>query len=156
MNSFAIYDTSIGYLRIEHMDQRVTKLQILTNKPTLFGKADNFTERVYKQIVEYLRGERKIFDIEVDISTSTPFQQIVLKELQKIPYGESRTYKEIATAIGNPKASRAVGMANNRNPIVIIIPCHRVIGANGSLVGYASGIDNKRHLLDLEGCHYRQ
>ena len=80
----------------------------------------------------------------------TEFQQKVWKALQEIPYGETRTYGEIAAAIGNPKAARAVGMANNKNPIGIIIPCHRVVGANGKLVGYAGGMEKKEFLLELE------
>lgn len=101
------------------------------------------------QLREYFEGERKVFDLPLKIS-GTPFQEMVWGELLKIPYGETRSYKDIATSIGNPKASRAVGMANNRNKIAIIIPCHRVIGANGSLTGYAGGLDIKEKLLLLE------
>lgn len=150
MSSFAVYSSPIGYIHIEHIDQRVVKLQILKQEPAECGEADGFTDMLYHQLEEYFRGERSVFDVEVDISGCTPFQQRVLRALQSIPYGETRTYKDIATAIDNPKASRAVGMANNRNPIVIIIPCHRVIGSDGRMVGYASGVGNKRFLLDLE------
>ena len=80
----------------------------------------------------------------------TVFQQQVWKALCDIPYGETRSYKQIAEAIGNPKAVRAVGMANNRNPLIIVVPCHRVVGANGKLVGYAAGIEKKEFLLKLE------
>ena len=80
----------------------------------------------------------------------TPFQKKVWNALQNIPYGETRTYKQIAEEIGNPKACRAVGMANNKNPMIIVVPCHRVIGANGKLVGYGGGLEMKRALLDLE------
>ena len=80
----------------------------------------------------------------------TPFQQKVWAALREIPYGETRSYGQIAAQVGNPKASRAVGMANNRNPIAIIVPCHRVIGANGSLTGYAGGLNVKQELLALE------
>ena len=83
----------------------------------------------------------------------TAFFQSVWKALQEIPYGETRTYGDIAKAVGKPKASRAVGMANHHNPIMIVIPCHRVIGSNGQLVGYAGGLDVKQRLLDLEMSH---
>jgi methylated-DNA-[protein]-cysteine S-methyltransferase len=102
-----------------------------------------------KQLDEYFNKERKIFDLPI-ILHGTEFQINVWKALQKIPYGETRSYGEIAALTGNPKASRAVGMANNRNPIPIIVPCHRVIGHNGSLTGYAGGLELKQQLLDLE------
>ena len=101
------------------------------------------------QLSEYLRGERKKFDIPFRMR-GTEFQIQVWKVLQNIPYGETRSYKQIAEAIGNPKAVRAIGMANNRNPLLIVIPCHRVIGKDGSLVGYGEGIEMKEFLLKLE------
>ena len=102
-----------------------------------------------RQLSEYLKGERKIFDLPLN-PKGTNFQKCVWRALCDIPYGETRTYKQIAEAIGNPKAVRAVGMANNRNPITIIVPCHRVIGANGKLVGYGGGLEMKEFLLRLE------
>ena len=102
-----------------------------------------------KQLDEYFAGKRKTFDLPL-VPKGTEFQQKVWKALQEIPYGETKTYGEIAAAIGNPKAARAVGMANNKNPIGIIIPCHRVVGANGKLVGYAGGMEKKEFLLELE------
>lgn len=99
--------------------------------------------------MEYLSGKRKAFDFAFELD-GTDFQNKVWEELTHIPYGETRTYKEIAIAIGNPKASRAVGMANNKNPISIVVPCHRVIGFDGKLVGYAGGLDMKKALIDLE------
>ena len=103
----------------------------------------------YRQLSEYLKGERKGFDLPLLIKGTT-FQQQVWNALLEIPYGETRSYKQIAVAIGNPKAVRAVGMANNRNPLLIVVPCHRVIGANGKLVGYGAGIEKKEFLLRLE------
>ena len=94
-------------------------------------------------------GRRREFQLPL-APKGTEFQQKVWKALLDIPYGETRSYGEIARAIGNPKASRAVGMANNRNPIAIIIPCHRVIGSTGKLVGYGGGLDKKEFLLNLE------
>ncbi|MDR2727361.1 MAG: methylated-DNA--[protein]-cysteine S-methyltransferase, partial [Deltaproteobacteria bacterium] len=94
-------------------------------------------------------GSRTSFDLPLH-AEGTPFMRRVWEELCGIPYGETRSYKEIAVAIGRPGAMRAVGMANSRNPIALIIPCHRVIGADGSLTGFASGVDLKRRLLELE------
>lgn len=102
-----------------------------------------------KQLEEYFSGERTHFTIPL-APQGTGFQRQVWKELQRIPYGETRTYGQIAAAVGNPKASRAVGMANHNNPIMILIPCHRVIGSNGNLTGYAGGVDKKEFLLKLE------
>lgn len=102
-----------------------------------------------KQLNEYFQGKRTDFDLPLDLE-GTAFQIKVWHELQKIPYGQTRSYKEVAEAIGNPKACRAVGMANNRNRIMIVIPCHRVIGNNKSLVGYAGGLKMKEMLLSLE------
>ena len=93
---------------------------------------------------------RRGFDLPLH-EEGTPFQKKVWEELRRIPYGETRSYGQVAAAIGNPKAFRAVGMANNKNPIMIITPCHRVIGGNGALVGYAGGLNIKRYLLEIEG-----
>ena len=101
------------------------------------------------QLEAYLAGELRTFDLALS-SGGTPFQQQVWAELRKIPYGETISYLELATRIGNPKAMRAVGAANGRNPIAIIVPCHRVIGADGRLTGYGGGLWRKRRLLDLE------
>ena len=101
------------------------------------------------QLLEYLKGERKTFDLPIHME-GTAFQQQVWTALCDIPYGETRSYKQIAETIGNPKAVRAVGMANNRNPLLIVIPCHRVIGTDGKLVGYGAGIEKKEFLLRLE------
>lgn len=102
-----------------------------------------------KQLNEYFAGKRMQFDLPVAF-TGTSFQQQVWKELQKIPYGETRSYADIAAAIGNPKAVRAIGQANHRNPIMIVVPCHRVINKNGSLGGFGGGLEVKKYLLDLE------
>lgn len=102
-----------------------------------------------RQLDEYFAGNRKVFDIPLYLQGSQ-FQLRVWKALQAIPYGEVVTYKDIADSIGNPKAVRAVGMANHHNPIAIAVPCHRVIGAGGKLVGYVGGLDIKQYLLDWE------
>ena len=104
------------------------------------------------QLDEYFQGKRTIFSLPFKL-TGTPFQLAVWKELQNIPYGKTTSYKEIAQKINKPKAYRAVGMANNKNPLPIIIPCHRVIGSNGKLIGYAGGLNLKNYLLELEKSH---
>lgn len=104
------------------------------------------------QLDEYFQGKRTTFSLPFKL-TGTPFQLAVWKELQNISYGKTTSYKEIAQKINKPKAYRAVGMANNKNPLPIIIPCHRVIGSNGKLIGYAGGLKLKNYLLELEKSH---
>ena len=103
-----------------------------------------------RQLEEYFAGRRRRFDLPLDLR-GTDFQKRCWQELLKIPYGETRSYAAIARAIGNPAAVRAVGLANGQNPIAIIVPCHRVIGSDGSLTGYGGGLETKRKLLELEG-----
>jgi methylated-DNA-[protein]-cysteine S-methyltransferase len=102
-----------------------------------------------KQLGEYFSGKRRVFELELE-PEGTPFQIAVLNALVKIPYGETRSYRDIAISIRRPKAVRAVGAANGRNPLPIVIPCHRVIGTNGSLTGFAGGLKAKTSLLELE------
>ena len=106
-------------------------------------------KRCQKQLVEYFSGKRTHFDLPIELE-GTPFQKKVWLELIKIPFGTTISYSELARRIGNPKACRAVGQANNKNPIPLIIPCHRVIGKNGDLVGFAGRLDVKKWLLDHE------
>ncbi|MEV0258156.1 methylated-DNA--[protein]-cysteine S-methyltransferase [Streptomyces sp. NPDC050732] len=105
---------------------------------------------VISQLEAYFAGELTEFDVPLRLD-GTPFQRTVWRALQQIPYGETRTYGELAEALGRPNASRAVGLANGKNPIGVIVPCHRVIGANGSLTGYGGGLDRKQRLLAFEG-----
>lgn len=107
-------------------------------------------KRCIQQLKEYFLGKRREFSIKLDIRIGTEFQKKAWRALTEIPYGETRSYQEQAIAIGNPKAVRAVGGANNKNPISIIIPCHRVIGKNKKLVGYGGGLPKKEFLLNLE------
>ena len=102
-----------------------------------------------RQLSEYFSGQRRAFELSLR-PQATPFQATVLEALQRIPYGETRSYSDIAQAIGKPKAVRAVGAANGRNPLPIVIPCHRVLGKDGSLTGFGGGLPIKRYLLDLE------
>jgi len=106
-------------------------------------------EGVRRQLAEYFAGERKVFDLPLSLS-GTEFQVLVLEALQQIPYGETTSYGAVAKQIGRPKAVRAVGAANGRNPIPIIVPCHRVIGTSGDLTGFGGGLDTKAALLRLE------
>lgn len=104
-----------------------------------------------RELEQYFSGKRKAFDVDVDLSGLTPFQSRVLAATAKIPFGEVSTYGTVAKRAGNPKASRAAGGALNSNPIPIVVPCHRVVGSTGALVGYAGGLDAKKRLLAIEG-----
>ena len=145
---FAVYTFPFGFLKIGYRGEVLLLLQKVDGSND-DGKKTDFTDHVYTEIMEYLKGERTTFDIAYELD-GTAFQKKVWEELTKIPYGETRTYKEIAVAIGNPNASRAVGMANNKNPLMMVVPCHRVIGANGKLVGYGGGLAMKRELIAME------
>ena len=116
-------------------------------------RADERFEAPRAQLAEYFAGERQTFDLPIDREAvgGTPFQRRVWEELERVRYGTTVSYGELAGRLGQPAAVRAVGLANGRNPLSIIVPCHRVVGANGSLTGYGGGMDRKRWLLDLEG-----
>ena len=142
------YETMLGSVTLVEEDGAL--LAISTHRSWDGAEQETPLIKVaYHQLTEYLQGERKTFDLPLRMK-GTDFQISVWKALCDIPYGETRSYKQIADAIGNPKAVRAVGMANNRNPLLIVVPCHRVIGANGKLVGYGAGIEKKEFLLRLE------
>lgn len=158
MKGYAIYPVQaepflsgqfhLGHLKIGYQDEAVTLL-MRTDEPACDEGRTALTDAVFQQVTEYLNGRRRAFDFPC-ILRGTEFQQRVWRALCAIPYGETRTYGEIAAAVGNPKAYRAVDMANHRNPILIAVPCHRVIGADGKLVGYGSSLDMKKALLQLE------
>jgi methylated-DNA-[protein]-cysteine S-methyltransferase len=105
---------------------------------------------VRRELDEYFEGRRRLFDLTLDLRELPPFTVSVLRELAKVPYGETTTYGALAAKVGHPRAARAVGTVMNRNRIPIVLPCHRVVGSNGSLVGYAGGLDRKVQLLELE------
>jgi methylated-DNA-[protein]-cysteine S-methyltransferase len=107
-------------------------------------------DEVRRELDEYFAGKRHDFDLPLDLRVA-PFYADVLRELALVPYGHTDTYGALAARVGRPRAARAVGTVMNRNPIPIVLPCHRIVGANGSLTGYAGGLDVKRHLLQLEG-----
>jgi len=121
----------------------------ISNWAEASSEMDHFFRSVVDQLEAYFAGERLLFDIPFELN-GTPFQISVWQQLLLIPYGETRTYGQLAEAIGNPAASRAVGAANGRNPLSLVIPCHRVIGTGGALTGYAGGLKCKNYLLELE------
>ena len=144
-------NTKIGNMAIIEEDDKIIAIEI--NQPIkedIMQKDTPLLKETEKQLLEYLEGKRKAFDVPLN-PKGTKFMKEVWTALQEIPYGQTRTYGQIAKRIGKPKAARAVGMANHRNPIPIITPCHRVIGSNGKLVGYALGMEKKEFLLTLEG-----
>jgi len=149
-NTCYIYESDFGKIMIESDGSAITSVKSGTGiKPAGNPKADALTDKTATQLDEYFAGKRSRFDLPLN-PIGTDFQRRVWNALSDIPYGETRSYKQIACAVGNPKACRAVGMANNKNPIWIIIPCHRVIGSGGSLTGYGGGLEMKQKLLDLE------
>jgi methylated-DNA-[protein]-cysteine S-methyltransferase len=155
MKNIFYYNTKIGRIGIEENGSAITKVYFINNDEQEEISEKNETallKEAIKQLNEYFDGKRSSFDLQLQ-PQGTEFQNKVWKALIEIPFGETRSYGEIAKIIGNEKASRAVGMANNKNPIPIIVPCHRVIGANGKLVGYAGGLDIKEMLLNLEKNH---
>jgi len=139
------------HIGITEEDGSITGVFFGRNIPEGFTRGETpLIKKAALQIEEYFSGKRKTFSLPLAMH-GTEFQMDVWRALQTIPYGETRSYKDIAIQIGRPKAVRAVGMANNRNPISIIVPCHRVIGHDGSLVGYGGGLPLKKFLLELEG-----
>ncbi len=144
-----------GGLARLHLAERTTKLPLVISDQWQYH--DEFFKEVREQILGYFEGRQRAFDLALNPG-GTAFQQKVWKVLLGIPYGEVRTYKDIAIAVGNPKASRAVGMAASKNPIPLIIPCHRVIGSNGKLTGFSCGLALKKALLEGEqkGKRYQQ
>lgn len=153
---FRKMDSPVGLLTLAGKDGRLRHLRMVdqTYEPSRDGwKHDDaaFPDAV-EQLEAYFARERTDFDLSLDL-IGTEFQRRVWAALLTIPYGETRTYGEIASQIGTPGAFRAVGLANGHNPIGIIVPCHRVIGSNGSLTGYGGGLERKRALLDMEKAH---
>ncbi|PEG34799.1 cysteine methyltransferase [Mycolicibacterium agri] len=150
---FRTMDSPVGMLTLAGRDGRLMHLRMedQTYEPSRDGwiRDDRAFPEAVDQLEAYFAGELTDFDLELDM-VGTEFQRRVWAALLTIPYGETRSYGEIARQIGAPGAFRAVGLANGHNPIGIIVPCHRVIGANGSLTGYGGGLDRKRMLLDME------
>ncbi len=150
MKYWEVYESKIGPLTITCDDEAVLSIDFGRSEPeNAIKERTELIGRAEDQLEEYLAGTRTVFDLPLK-PAGTEFQKRVWNALLLIPYGETKSYKDIAVMVDNPKGCRAVGMANNRNPIPIIIPCHRVIGANGSLIGYGGGLDIKVKLLELE------
>ncbi len=145
MNS--IIKTPIGNIEITEDNGKI--ISIKKTEKNIISTDNKILLQAEKELEEYFDGKRKKFTLPLDLR-GTDFQLRVWNVLRKIPYGETRSYKEVALAAGNEKASRAVGMANNKNPILIVVPCHRVIGSNGAMTGFACGVDVKKKLLELE------
>lgn len=148
------HTTNIGRIGIAEVNGCISNLYFETDtlpKTVTIGKTD-VIEEAFRQLDAYLAGKLQSFSLPL-APKGTAFMLTVWKNLSTIPYGKTVSYKEIAISAGNPKACRAVGMANNRNPLPILIPCHRVIGADGKLIGYRGGVDLKRRLLELEARH---
>lgn len=153
MKNILYCKTPIGKLTIVEEKNSIIELcftvEGITGTKEVKEIATPLLEEARKQLEEYFKGDRKIFNLPLRLK-GTEFQKKVWEALLDIPYGETASYKDIAKSIGNEKASRAVGNANNKNPLPIFIPCHRIIGANGKLVGYGGGLDIKIKLLELE------
>ncbi len=152
MNHRIFRNTPLGRIGIEENGKAVVRLYLPGSLPDGAPAAETETpllREAFRQLQEYADGKRRDFDLPLEPS-GTPFLEKVWEELLHIPYGKTASYKEIAERVGSPKAFRAVGQANHRNPIAIFIPCHRVIAADGSLGGYGGGLDMKRRLLELE------
>jgi methylated-DNA-[protein]-cysteine S-methyltransferase len=154
--TYAVIDSPLGRLTLVATDQGELAglyMEEHRHRPPIetFGvRDDSVLPEVVQQLKEYFAGERTTFDVRLAL-TGTPFQQRVWTALQDIPYGETTTYGELAASLGLvPGASRAVGLANGKNPVSIIVPCHRVVGSTGSLTGYGGGLDRKQRLLDHE------
>lgn len=147
MKNFFSYEFPIGEIFIAEESGKITDISFSTLKGSF--KETPIIKKAKIQLEEYFKGKRKNFDLPLKLE-GTEFQKKVWTALISIPYGETVTYKEIAVKIGNPKAARAVGTANNKNKILIIIPCHRIIGSNGDLKGYRAGLNIKEQLLKLE------
>ncbi len=168
-----IMRSKVGYLLIccDEFEKAVTEIRFIRDMHTIKKEkipiVNAYNEIINKEnvptilkytiieLIEYFEGKRKQFDIPIVLMIGTPFQKKVWKALLTIPYGETQSYKQIAEKIECPKGYRAVGNANNHNPISIIIPCHRVIGSNNKLIGYGGGLDKKKFLLELEQINIR-
>ena len=147
------FATPVGLLRVAECQGAIVQIQFVQENAEALANALHqetlLLLEAKRQLTEYFAGERKAFSLPLK-AEGTAFQKRVWQQLEQIPYGETRSYGEIAREIGNSKAARAVGSANHCNPIAIVVPCHRVIGATGKLVGYAGGLEIKRSLLELE------
>jgi methylated-DNA-[protein]-cysteine S-methyltransferase len=160
--AYDLVDTPIGQLLVAVTDRGLCEIEfdpepdrdaeLLARQ---FGarvlRSPRPTDDVRRQLDEYFAGERRRFDLPVDLRLAQEFRAAVMKELAEVPYGQLTTYGALAAKAGRPRAARAVGTIMNRNPVPIVLPCHRVVGSTGALTGYGGGLDRKRALLELEG-----
>ena len=158
MSYIHYYHSPIGALKITAEEEYITGLSLCTeeivtsaNMPEASCLCTPLLQQTCHQLAEYFAGERTRFTLPIKYTTGTPFQHSVWNALREIPYGETRSYEDIAVAIGNPKAVRAIGQANHNNPMLLLVPCHRVINKNGSISGFGCGVEVKKQLLQLEG-----
>jgi methylated-DNA-[protein]-cysteine S-methyltransferase len=150
MKTIYYYNSPIGILKLVCSKNSLEEIVFVDNAEVNLNESSAILSTCKEQLDEYFKGKLQEFTIPLSFIRGTPFQQNVWTCLQKIPYGKTMSYKDIATLVGNPKAVRAVGGANNKNPLPLVIPCHRVIGSDGKLVGYAGGLDKKSFLLKME------
>ena len=141
----------LGYIDIRASESRLLSVGYSSTEIPLSYPSNALTERATTQLQDYFKGKRTDFDLPLSLDRYSPFYQSVWEALLTIPYGKTSNYSQIAKKLDNPKAVRAVGMANGRNPFCIVVPCHRIIGKDNSLTGYAHGLEMKRWLLELEG-----
>lgn len=144
-----VFSSPIGNLKITTLEEQIVSLKLTDENISDTQNIEKLIQSAIIQLDEYFSGKRKTFSLPLN-PKGTPFQEKVWRELTKIPYGKTVSYQQIAKNLGNKNLTRAIGGANNKNPIIILIPCHRVIGKNGSLTGFACGVDIKEKLLNLE------
>jgi methylated-DNA-[protein]-cysteine S-methyltransferase len=158
--AYGLVDSPVGELLVAVSERGVCRISFegesaLDELAGTFGvrvlRSERPVEQARRELDEYFARRRQEFDLEVDLTNLPPFQRSVLDELVRVPYGEVSTYGALAARVGRPRAARAVGGALNRNPVAIVVPCHRIVGASGSLTGYAGGLERKLALLELEG-----
>ncbi|HLQ76298.1 MAG TPA: methylated-DNA--[protein]-cysteine S-methyltransferase [Terriglobia bacterium] len=146
---YATIDSPLGALTLASTEKGLASIHFGANIPAGGTIDEGANREAIEQLREYFEGKRIQFDLSLDLQ-GTPFQLAVWRQLQRIPYGETRSYGDIARSLGKPGAARAVGMANHENPVAVVVPCHRVVGSDGSLTGYAGGLHIKQRLLALE------
>lgn len=160
--AYDVLETDIGTLLVGVSDHGLCRIHFdpeperdIEELARLYGprvlRSSKPVDRVRIELDEYLAGRRQVFDLDLDVRAVPEYHKRVLAELARVGYGETTTYGALAAKTGNPRAARAIGTVMNRNPIPIVLPCHRVVGANGSLTGYGGGLERKEHLLRLEG-----
>lgn len=148
-------DTPLGWVKVEADENGITAVQFTDRPDGKRVQLSDLTDEAVAQLTAYFDGERRSFDLPLSIN-GTDFQKQVWREVQKITYGNTKTYPEIAAELGDEKMIRAVGTANGANPLLIVVPCHRVVGANMQLTGYAAGLERKEWLLRHEGAIKQQ